>query len=154
MRSFFERAQIALPFGTCLTIERGLDLMLKKDRNKAAELRSIYEGLLLGVEVIGNRDREIARVMAQIVGHPPLLNTWLPNERAKQPSYGHYPLVAATAIVTEMPIAAVKTKDLERIDAEFPLPGIFNPTNWSSAKIGTRQVPPGSPAAPLDSSAA
>ncbi|MDO1583618.1 hypothetical protein [Rhizobium oryzicola] len=152
--NFFERSQIAIPFGTCLTIERGLEALSKRDACKAAELRKFYEELLTGVEVIGNRDRDIARVLARILDHAPLRNTWLPNERAKLPSYGHYPMVAAASIVTELPIAAVKTRDLERIDSVFPLPGIFNPALMLHQMPSQQPYPPTSAAAPPHSSAA
>ena len=79
MRAFFERCQIVISFGTCLTIERGLEALAKQNMRKADELRALYERLISGIEIIGNRDREIARVMARILNHPPLLNTWLPN---------------------------------------------------------------------------
>ena len=127
VQEFFESSQIAIPFPTWLTIERGLDTLSRKDPEKEVRLRRQIEGLAAGLEVVRVDDAAIAHALARILGHGPLRHTWLPNEKAKEPSYGHYPWVAATAIVTGLPIAAIKTTDLSAVAGSYELPGLYDP---------------------------
>lgn len=128
-REFFERSEVVIPFGTYLTIERGLDSLSRADSAKSLELRSQVESLIAGLQLLQGHDPEIARVMASILAHGPARHTWVPNEKAKVPSYGHYPWVAAASIATGIPIAAIKTKDLLAVGDHFQLPGLYDPMN-------------------------
>lgn len=127
IQEFFERSELVIPFATYLTIERGLDVLARKDAVREVGLRLQIEALLAGCEILQGRDPEIARAMARILGHGPLRHTWLPNQQAKEPSYGHYPWVAAASMATCIPIAAVKTKDLTVVRTYFDLPGLYDP---------------------------
>lgn len=137
IQDFFERSQIAIPFPTWLTIERGLDALSRKDSEKEVRLRRQIEALAAGLEVVRVDDAMIARALARILGHGPLRHTWLPSEKAKEPSYGHYPWVAATAIVTGLPIAAIKTADLSAVAGRYELPGLYDPVRkaWLHGEI-------------------
>lgn len=125
-----------IPFATYLTIERGIEVLTRKDTSKEPGLRLRIEALLAGCEILQGNDPEIARAMARILGHGALRHTWLPNEKAKEPSYGHYPWVAAASMVTGIPIAAVKTKDLSAVGSYFELPGLYDPVRrtWLHAR--------------------
>ncbi len=127
VREFFERTEIVVPFATYLTMERGLDALSRRDLIKEGMLREQIGVLLEGCQILHGDNAAIARAMARILGHGPLRHTWLPNMKAKEPSYGHYPCVAAASLVTGIPIAAVKTKDLVAVGSYFDLPGIYNP---------------------------
>ncbi|MDK4733944.1 hypothetical protein [Rhizobium sp. CNPSo 3490] len=127
-REFFERYEVVIPFGTYLTIERGLDSLSRIDSAKSLELRSQVESLIAGLQLLQGHDPAIARVMARILAHGSVRHTWVPNEKAKVPSYGHYPWVAAASIATGLPIAAIKTKDLLEVADHFQLPGLYDPT--------------------------
>lgn len=116
-----------VPFPTLLTIERGLDVLSRKDSEKAVGIRRQIEALVVGLEEVRVDDAMIARALARILGHGPLRHTWFPNEKAKEPSYGHYPWVAATAIVTGLPIASIKTTDLSAVAGRYDLPGLYDP---------------------------
>ncbi|MDX0906354.1 hypothetical protein GOL75_14035 [Sinorhizobium medicae] len=137
IQEFFERSEIAIPFATYLTIERGLDILSRSDAEKEVKLRGQTVALLAGCQFVQGDNAEMARVMAQILGHGPLRHTWLPNEKAKKPSYGHYPWVAAASIVTGIPIATIKTNDLSAVGAYFELPGLYDPVRkvWLRADL-------------------
>lgn len=83
IQAFFERSEIAIPFATYLTIERGLEMLARNHAEKAVQLRGDIMALLVGCEFIHGYDAEIAHAMARILGHGPLRHTWLPNEKAK-----------------------------------------------------------------------
>lgn len=142
IQEFFERSEIAIPFATYLTIERGLEMLTRNHAEKVVQLRGDIMALLVGCEFIHGYDAEIAHAMARILGHGPLRHTWLPNEKAKEPSYGHYPWVAAASLATGIPIAAVKTTDLLAVGDCFELPGLYDPVRrtWLSAKFCTEAL--------------
>lgn len=124
---FFERSEVVIPFGTYLTIERGLDSLSRVDQVRGVELRCQVESLITRCHILKDHDPAIARVMGEILGHGPLRHTWLPNGKAKEPSYGHYPWVAAASIATDIPIATVKMKELVAVGDRFELPGLYDP---------------------------
>ncbi|MCQ1572706.1 hypothetical protein NFO65_18415 [Neorhizobium galegae] len=142
IQEFFESAEIVIPFATYLTIERGLDLIARNDVAKESSLRTQVDAMLSGCETLRGKDPEIARVMARILGCGPVRHTWLPNEKAKAPAYGHYPWVAAASIVTGIPIATVKVADLLTVSTWFDLPGVFDPTarTWLCKSVFSRSV--------------
>ncbi|MHC2297931.1 hypothetical protein [Rhizobium mongolense] len=147
VQEFFERSEIAIPFATYLTIERGLDVLARNDADKEMRLRGQIEALLAGCEFLRGNDAEIARAMARILGHGPLRHTWLPNEKAKAPSYGHYPWVAAASMATGIPIAAIKTTDISAVGAYFDLPGLYDPVRraWLRAEPRAKAFPDETP---------
>ncbi|RWX40292.1 hypothetical protein ELH72_08675 [Rhizobium ruizarguesonis] len=142
-QEFFERSEIAIPFATYLTIERGLDVLSRKDAEKEIRLRTQIEALMAGCEILRADDAAIARALARILGYGPLRHTWLPNEKAKEPSYGHYPWVAAASMITGIPIAALKTNDITAVGAHFDLPGLYDPVRqqWLCAERRAEAFP-------------
>ncbi|RVK38549.1 type II toxin-antitoxin system VapC family toxin [Sinorhizobium meliloti] len=142
IQEFFERSAIAIPFATYLTIERGLDILARNKADKEAQLRGDIMTMLAGCEFVQGYDAEIARAMARILGHGSLRHTWLPNAKAKEPSYGHYPWVAAASLVTGIPIAAVKTTDVLAVGNYFELPGVYDPVRktWLSTNFCTEAL--------------
>ncbi|MDC7745814.1 hypothetical protein [Rhizobium binxianense] len=139
VQEFFERSEIAVPFATYLTIERGLEILARRDPCKEALLRHQVGALLEGCQVLESDNASVALALARILGYGPLRHTWLPSEKAKEPSYGHYPWVAAASLVTGIPIATVKTKDLLAVSSYFELSGIYDPVHgvWMRGRIPT-----------------
>lgn len=148
VREFFERSQIVIPFATHLTIQRGIGALAERDPGKARILEDQIDALMAGCETLVGDDLEIARAMARILGHGPLRHTWLPNDRAKLPTYGHYPWVAAASLATGIPIASVKLQDLAVVSSYFELPGVFDPVERSwvrlrpAAWVASGETPP------------
>ncbi|WP_143541483.1 hypothetical protein [Rhizobium anhuiense] len=105
-------------------------------------MRKQIGALLQGCQVLESDNASIARTVARILGHGPLRHTWLPKEKAKEPSYGHYPWVAAASLATGIPIAAVKTKDLVAVNSYFELPGLYDPVRgvWVRNRISPRSL--------------
>ena len=143
IQEFFERCEIIIPFATYLTIERGLEVLSRRDAIKEATLREQFEALIKGCQFLESDIAAIARAMARILGHGPLRHTWLPSEKAKEPSYGHYPWVAAGSLVTGIPIAALKTKDLVAVNSYFRLPGLYDPVQGAWLQEGRPRRPLG-----------
>lgn len=140
VREFFEKSEIAVPFATFLTIERGLDILAMKDAEKEVTFRAQTVTLLSQCEIVNGDTAEMARAMARILGHGPLRHMWLPNQKAKEPSFGHYPWIAATSMITGIPIATIKTRDLAAVGSYFELPGLYDPVNkeWLDPELHSK----------------
>ena len=124
-------AIVAIPFSAVFETSYGIKLVERTHPDKAVRLMEWQRQLLSFDFVMPQCTPEVARLLAQMASARPLKHYWLnptgPSEKSRRLNFGSDPLIAATAIAHEMPIATLDVRDFALINHYFPLPGLFDP---------------------------
>lgn len=111
---------------TLIDIERGILRIMQTNPAKGVALREWFAHERERRPVLTGREQETAKVLATILECRHLKHVWLPDPKAKHPSFGHHAATAAAAIAHELPIAAVSVKPFVAINEYFSIPGVFD----------------------------
>jgi hypothetical protein len=123
---FVSKNVFALAPETLLDIQRGIVRIIRTNPKKAAELRQWLSDIRDQWPILAGREHEKARVLAAMLECKDLKAFWLPQPKAKYPSFGYHVGIAATAIVHELPIAGFGVDPYLEIGRYFQLPGLFD----------------------------
>ncbi|MCQ1572734.1 PIN domain-containing protein [Neorhizobium galegae] len=123
---------VAIPFPVIFETSYGIKLVEKGHPAKAQKLRQWLDGLLAHDFVMPVPTPAVAHIMAEMASTGPLMNYWRgapEHERSSKLKFGSDPIIAATAIAHEMPIATMDVRDFMLIHHYFPLPGLYDPVS-------------------------
>lgn len=121
--------RLALPMGSIIEIERGIQFLRTDGSPKADELEDWLDSLLESDLVVLPVDIEIARLYARMTTVPILQNLWLQKAQKRRSKHPQDLQVAATAIVHCGIVATLDITDFLLISRYFPLPGLINPAS-------------------------
>lgn len=124
---------LGLSVAVVFEIQRGIEMVLLEQPDRAGVLTSWLEGLLLRSNM--NQIQvcvPTARLWARMVARPELRRLWMSDPQARKPKYSLDLLIAATAIIHEVAVVTMDKEDFALIDSHFPLPGIICPRDRPS----------------------
>lgn len=125
-------SKVAIPYSAFFEISYGIELVAQSDPERANKLRK-WRAHFLSLEfAVPETTPEVGEIVARMACKGPLKDHWImwPDVNGGQRrklKFGSDPMIAATAIVHEMPIATLNVRDFLLIDRYFPLPGVFDP---------------------------
>lgn len=125
-------SKVAIPYSAFFEISYGIELIADTDPQRANKLRAWRDHFLSLDFMIPDTTPEVGAIIAQMACRGPLKDHWImwpdaSGSQKKKLKFGSDPMIAATAIAHEMPIATLNVKDFLLIDRYFPLPGLFDP---------------------------
>lgn len=123
---------VAIPFQAIFETSYGIKLVERSHPSKARQLSEWLRQLLTYDFVMPVPTPAVAQIMADMASTGPLKNYWLgapEYEKSRKLKFGSDPVIAATAIAHEMPIATLDARDFMLIHHYFPLPGLYDPSN-------------------------
>jgi predicted nucleic acid-binding protein len=134
---FLGSKTIRLTFPTCVDFHRGIRWIEDYNPDKARRLRQWLNRM---ISLHGYSDRmnaQVAEAFADILACKALKDIWMPSPQAKYPGFGESVLVAAMALVHQVPIATMNRNVFSRINKYFSLPGIYYPNTmeWSGSAM-------------------
>lgn len=148
---------VAIPYSAIFEISYGIALLADTDPERADKLKKWRAEFLALDFIIPETNPDVADVVAQMACKGPLKDHWITcpdvnGIKKRKLKFGSDPMIAATAIVHQMPIATLNVRDFILIDRYFPLPGLFDPISmewivgppagWSFASAADTARPP------------
>lgn len=118
---------LAMPAAVIVELQRGIEILKPKERQRAEELESWLDFTLASGMVVLPMDTETARLYGKMTAVPALRCLWVPDPAAKKTKLGQDLLIAATAIVHSATLVSLDLYDFARIHRHFPLPGFVCP---------------------------
>lgn len=118
---------IAIPFSVVMEIQRGITELVAAEPSKASRLQKWLDGILGSDITFLPMDVATARLLGAMSAERSLRDLWVPDRTASRPKMKQDLSIAATAISYRLPLATRNIADFLRIDAIYPLPGLFNP---------------------------
>lgn len=119
--------KLGIPTAVIVEIQRGIENLRPREKEKAEKLESWFEAVLRSDIVELPMDSRVARLYGIMTAVSALRGFWVPDPRAERPKLGQDLLIAATAIVHEATLVSMDTRGFARIDRYFPLPGFVCP---------------------------
>lgn len=140
---------IAIPFSAIFETSHGIRLLADTDPEKAERLTK-WQAELLSYEFhIPSTTARVAELLSAMACTGPLKYHWItcpdvPNTKKRKLKFGSDPMIAATAIAHQMPIATFNIRDFVLIDRYFPLPGVYDPmsSEWIIRPPNDWELPP------------
>ncbi|RWX40263.1 type II toxin-antitoxin system VapC family toxin [Rhizobium leguminosarum] len=125
-------SKVAIPYSALFEISYGIELVSQTDPERANKLRNWRAQFLSLDFAMPETTPEVGEIVAKMACKGPLKDHWImwPDVNGAQRrklKFGSDPMIAATAIAHQMPIATLNVRDFLLIDRYFPLPGIFDP---------------------------
>lgn len=123
---------VAIPFQVIFETSYGIKIVERSHPEKARQLSEWLRQLLAHDFVMPVPTPAVAQIMASMASTGPLKNYWLnapEYEKSRKLKFGSDPVIAATAIAHEMPIATLDVRDFMLINHFFPLPGLYDPSS-------------------------
>jgi predicted nucleic acid-binding protein len=131
-----QRLLISTP--VILEIEWGIWSVSRHNPDEGARLRGWLNLLLTiaGDEILTS-SAETLNLQAQMMVKPELSHLWQQPQGKRRRPPAQDAAIAAIAIAHHLPIATHNTKDFLRINAHFPLPGVYSPAarSWTVPRV-------------------
>jgi predicted nucleic acid-binding protein len=112
---------------TVFEIQRGVELLRRKDPVRAADQERWLDGLLRAKPRIIQADLGITREHARLTSIPDLQHLVASPTARGGIKLSQDLLIAATAIVIDATVATCNTRDFRRIHLHAKLPGLYHP---------------------------
>ncbi|MGR9449163.1 PIN domain-containing protein [Rhizobium leguminosarum] len=125
-------SKVAIPYSALFEISYGIELVSQTDPERANKLRNWRAQFLSLDFAMPETTPEVGEIVAKMACKGPLKDHWImwpdvSGAQRRKLKFGSDPMIAATAIAHQMPIATLNVRDFLLIDRYFPLPGIFDP---------------------------
>lgn len=133
--SFIEETKLFyIPGGALVELQADIARTDAVDPVRAAAQQEWYLRIVRSRIPVKHTTVEMMEVWAALDVDPRLHSLKLHVKNGKSSRTGHDIHIAATALVTQLPIATMEVEGFALIDKYFPLPGIYNPIEhrWHS----------------------
>lgn len=119
--------RLAISYPTITELMRGAHLLRKSDPDRA-EMITAWVRRILGTHFPDpEMSGKVAETYAHMTSVPSLRDMWTVQREQKTNRLGHDLMIAAVAITHRMPIVTANVQDFQKINASFPLPGVYHP---------------------------
>lgn len=118
---------LRVALATIFEIQFGIERVRAHDSARAVDIeRWLDATLATGQDLVIQPDIATARLNAGMEATPELANFVVPDPRSRRFRFGTDLTIAATAIVTSIPLVSFNVADYVAIGRTFPLPGLID----------------------------